>query len=102
MTVLDKRQRHSARRPLGRGRYWAYDALGVCGACDDSLGHTNYTLDAWERVTAISYVNNSQYNSSFSYDERGDLTHFNNYAGNYDRYYDNDGRMLSEYRNNVI
>ena len=91
-----------ALRPSGLGTYWGYDGLGVLGARQDSLGHTDYTLDAWERTTAISYVNNSQYNSTFSYDERGDLTHFSNYAGNYDRYYDDDGRMKSEYRNNVI
>lgn len=91
-----------ALRPSGLGTYWGYDGLGVLASREDSLGHTDYTLDAWERTTAISYVNNSQYNSTFSYDERGDLTHFSNYAGNYDRYYDDDGRMKSEYRNNVI
>jgi len=89
-------------RPSGLGNYWAYDGLGVCTTRKDGMSnYTYYTLDAWERTTAISYPN-SQYNSAFSYDERGDLTHFNNYAGNYDRNYDNDGRMLSEYRNNVL
>ncbi len=90
------------KRPSGLGTYWAYDGLGVRSSREDGLGHTDYTLDAWERVTAVSYVNNSSYNSTFSYDERGDLTHFSNYAGSYDRYYDNDGRMLSEYRSGVL
>lgn len=89
-------------RPSGNSNNWGYDGLGVLKSRENSLGHTDYTLDAWERTTAISYVNNSQYNSTFGYDERGDLTHFSNYAGNYDRYYDDDGRMKSEYRNNVI
>ena len=90
--------------PLGRQTHWTYNADGVATSRTDPLGITaTYTLDAWNRTTAISYssglYSGSDGNKTYGYDVDSNLTSFSNSVGSYTRSYDGDNRMLEEDRN---
>ncbi len=89
--------------PLGRQTGWTYNSDGVATSRVDALGiTTTYTLDEWNRTTAVSYSNvlypGSDGNKSYSYDYNSNLTGFSNNVGSYTRSYDADNRMLEEDR----
>lgn len=93
--------------PQGHKSLWVYNADGAAISRTDPLGITaTYTLDTWNRTTAVSYSNvlygGQDGNKTYGYAPNSNLTSFANTASSYTRSYDNDNRMLEEDRSGVL
>src|SRR5581483_10967426 len=87
----------SVTTPNSRTTSWTYDTLGVVATRSDARRLTTYyTVDAWERLTAINYPVPSGTNPTFSYDADSNLTQMVDATGTTTWAYDNANRLTSE------
>ncbi len=85
----------SVTTPNSRVTSWTVNTLGVRLTRVDALSNTTtYTLDNWNRVTAIDYPSGTD--PTFTFDACSNLTGWTDAVGTWTRVYDNDNRITSE------